>query len=250
MSNNEDSSTAETSYRNWLAFGLTGVSIGGVIALSITIIIKGGEPDKVLTAVLPLLGVWVGTVLAYYFSKENFEAANRSVREMAKQLTPMEKLMSIPVKSKMIPRSEMMLLNITPDKTEDTIKINDDILKVLEEKKRNRLPILDKNNHPKYMIHRSMIDKYLTRKIVKDKMSLSEVEDLTLRKLLEDDAELKRIFENGFAIVKADANLGDAKIEMESESNCQDIFVTINGTKNEPVIGWITNLIITENAKL
>ena len=35
----------------------------------------------VLTGVLPLLGTWVGTILAYYFSKENFEAAAQHERE-------------------------------------------------------------------------------------------------------------------------------------------------------------------------
>ncbi len=254
MSNNDDMSKSETKYRNWLAFGITGVSIVGVIVLATITIWKSKDADKtaqmVLTAVLPLLGVWVGTVLAYYFSKENFEAASRSVREMAKQLTPMEKLMSIPVQLNMIPRSKMKLLSITPDKTEDTIKLNDDILVFLEKNKRNRLPVLDENNHPKYIIHRSMIDKYVTNKVVRDKTPIDELDGLTLRGLLDEDAELKNIFEKGFVTVGTDRNLGDAKIEMESDSNCQDIFVTKNGTKNEPVIGWITNSIITENAKV
>jgi len=47
-------------------------------------------------SVLPLLGVWVGTLLAYYFSKENFEAATKSVTEMAREIGGMEKLRAIP----------------------------------------------------------------------------------------------------------------------------------------------------------
>jgi hypothetical protein len=31
---------------------------------------------------------------------------------------------------------------------------------------------------------------------------------------------------------------------------CQDVFVTKAGTRNEPILGWITNAIIEDNAKV
>ena len=78
----------------------------------------------------------------------------------------------------------------------------------------------------------------------------SQLKELSLKDLLDDDEELRKLFETSFATVKEDANLADAKIEMDKVQNCLDVFVTRNGTKNEPVIGWLTNLIITENAKV
>jgi hypothetical protein len=37
---------------------------------------------------------------------------------------------------------------------------------------------------------------------------------------------------------------------MESLPKCQDVFVTKNGSKDDPVVGWITNTIIQEAGKL
>jgi hypothetical protein len=37
---------------------------------------------------------------------------------------------------------------------------------------------------------------------------------------------------------------------MERTKNCQDVFVTAGGKKEEPVLGWVTNEIIQKNTKL
>lgn len=188
--------------------------------------------------------------LAYYFSRENFESASRSVERMAEKLTPMEKLESIPARLKMIPKAQMVLLNITGDKPLDKIKIVGDILGTFIQKGENRLPILDENDYPKYMIHRSMIDKYLTRKNIEGGLSRDRLKKLSLKDLLDDDEELKKLFETSFVTIREDANLADAKIEMDKVENCLDVFVTRNGTRNEPVIGLLTNLKVTESAKV
>jgi hypothetical protein len=95
-----------------------------------------------------------------------------------------------------------------------------------------------------------MIDKYLTRKITKDKFTTEDLNNLTLQYLLDDDTDLKRMFETTFATVAEDATLADAKIVMDKLPQCLDVFVTENGIRNEPIIGWLTNLIITESAKV
>src|SRR5438094_10043990 len=99
-----DQSTAEKG-RSWLAFVITIVSILGVIALATVIVLKSkdqsGVATQVLSTVLPVIGTWVGTILAFYFGKENFETAAKRVADLAKQLTPQEKLRAIPAKAKM-----------------------------------------------------------------------------------------------------------------------------------------------------
>jgi hypothetical protein len=50
--------------------------------------------------------------------------------------------------------------------------------------------------------------------------------------------------------VKEDATLADAKDAMDHAQDCQDVFVTKAGTKDEEVLGWITNNIIQDNAKV
>lgn len=38
--------------------------------------------------------------------------------------------------------------------------------------------------------------------------------------------------------------------KMEAVEKCQDVFVTKGGTKDDEVIGWITNVIITKSSKV
>jgi hypothetical protein len=66
--------------------------------------------------ILPMIGTWVGTVLAFYFGKEQLEAATRSVTSIARELTPDEKLRSIRGTDKMIPRSAAYAVNEDPGK--------------------------------------------------------------------------------------------------------------------------------------
>jgi hypothetical protein len=68
---------------------------------------------------------------------------------------------------------------------------------------------------------------------------------------------LKPIFQRSFGLVSQKDTLARAKAVMDNLSkalgaagNCYDVFVTENGDDNESVIGWITNDIINENAKV
>ena len=77
-----------------------------------------------------------------------------------------------------------------------------------------------------------------------------DLNSLTLQKLLDDDAELKQLFETAFAVVKEDVNLAICKQAMDLIQGCQDIFVTKNGKRDEPILGWLTNVMIAEKAQL
>lgn len=237
--------------RFWIAVGVLVFSIIGVTILALYSVIKEpAEIKYVFGAVLPLLGTWVGTILAYYFSRENFESASRSIRETAKEFSAMEHLRSIPVNEKMIRRAQMLVLKVTQQKPLDQILLVGDVLNAFRTNKRNRLPILDDKGHPLYIIHRSMIDKYITRKNIDDNITPDDVKKLSLENLLDEDAELKSMFENSFATVPESASLADAKREMEKTENCLDVFVTGNGTRKAQVLGWLTNNIIVEAAKV
>lgn len=251
----DDSSNAQKSEfktaRFWLAIGVTVISIVSVAALAAIIIISTIEPKdkaevgmRVLGTVLPLLGTWVGTVLAYYFSKENFEAATRSVTELAKQITPQEKLKSTPVSKVMILRKDMF------EKTGPTssLKLNDILTDLENAKKGDRIPILGSTKgEVQYIFHRSIVDRFLALQARSGK-SASELAALTFDDLLK-DADLRKIA-LAFGVVKLDSTLSDAADVMNRDVNCQDVFVTQSGARDEGVLGWITNNIIQENAKV
>lgn len=104
----------------------------------------------------------------------------------------------------------------------------------------NRIPVFE-NKKPKYMIHVSMINRF-----VRQKAFLGEpVNDLTLENLLEDEV-MSDMFANTFAIVSEDATLDDAVKAMSAIENCQDVFITQNGTAKEVVEGWLTDKDITK----
>jgi hypothetical protein len=42
----------------------------------------------------------------------------------------------------------------------------------------------------------------------------------------------------------------DAKTRMDQAPDCQDEFVTKGGTKDDDVVGWITNVIIADNSRV
>ena len=245
----DDAPAAPVGARNTLAFGITAISIVGIILLGIVIILTSADQQRSETAktlmatVLPLFGSWVGTVLAFYFSRENFESANRSVAALVKQITPEEKLQSIPVKEVMLPKDKLYFKRLPADQLK-LVETRDEMKKL----KRNRLPILDADDHPKYMIHVSAINEYLaSQALIKPPVDLNS---LTLQKLLDDDAELKQLFETAFAVVKEDVNLAICKQAMDLIQGCQDIFVTKNGKRDEPILGWLTNVMIAEKAQL
>ncbi len=234
-------------YRNLLASLITLVSVLGVIGLAGVAIWLNKDPSAsardILTVVLPLLGTWVGTVLAYYFSKENFEAATKSVTELAKQITPQEKLQSTAVSAKMIPKEKMFLKRLPEDK----IALTQTLDELKKEGKGNRIPVLTQTDYPRYAIHRSMIDRYLADKA---RLAKGDLNKLTLNDLLKEEASLRELFEHSFAIVKETDTLATAKEAMDRIPNCQDVFVTTGGTKDEVVKGWITNVIIADNSKV
>jgi hypothetical protein len=236
-------------YRNWLALLVLGFSIVSVTALAITVmLLNKGEAQHVMSSVLPLLGSWVGTILAYYFSKENFEAATKSVTALAAQVSPQEKLRSTPVKDKMIKRGGMHIQPITPTETDEQLILADILNRLAEAKKGQRIPFLNERDNPLYVIHRSTIDRFLT-----DKFAFSsppaDISTLTLRDLLT-TLDIKDRGDKTFAVVKEDATLADAKAAMESIPGCQDVFITKSGTMSDPVLGWITNVMIESESKV
>ena len=79
-------SAADQETRNRIAFWIT---FGGLIAVTILgafVILLAAKNDRgdaaklVFGSLLPLLGTWVGTVLAFYFAKANFESPQRTPR--------------------------------------------------------------------------------------------------------------------------------------------------------------------------
>src|SRR5262245_33908665 len=103
-------STSDTSTRKWLAVGIVGASIAVIGAISTVAIVlsndRAGTSRLVFAAVLPLLGTWVGTVLAFYFARENLEAATETARVLSGIGT------GTPVTRVMIPEAQFIVYDL------------------------------------------------------------------------------------------------------------------------------------------
>jgi hypothetical protein len=115
----------------------------------------------------------------------------------------------------------------------------------LEGRQLNRVPILGVEGQPLYIIHRSMIDKFIVSQVLSG--SGKSADALSLADLLA-DPEMRAMFEDTFAVVKRQATLAEAKSAMVTKPGCSDVFVTEGGNRNEPVLGWLTNVVISRSS--
>ena len=261
-----DKPEGDSRFRIALAKTVTTWALVAILAIAALIILVAGVnairfPEKeqrdqffdiakyILGVLLPVIGAWVGTVLAFYFGQVNFEAASRSAANLVRQLSPREKLQAEAASQAMMKINEVTTFKIPPDKTEADITIRELIDEGFEKDKshpRQRLPILDAESRGKYVLHRSTIDAFVAP--MKRPPDVDE-STLSLKDLLE-DSKIKDYIVNSFLPVAPDATLADAKDLLDKNPQCLDILVTQDGTKNAIVVGWITNVMVLNAATI
>lgn len=216
--------------RDVLASVTIGFTIVAITTLAIITIYRDpSEAKDILNVVLPVFASWVGTVLAFYFGRENFEAANQQVREIIQKLTP-EQRAKKPVISIMRKLDNMTIFRIIQRQDEQNIKISE-----LLDKFGNhisRLPIISAEGKPLYMIHQSKLDRYIIE---------GRKQDDSLETLVSTQG-FNFGLNQGFVVVSEKTSLSEAKIKMEEIPSCQDIFITKEGNPDAPITGWISNI--------
>ena len=256
-SQSTNDSNGKWNFRQLLAGVIAGLVIIGSIALGVVGIIFAfnlaeSQSDSenglqvlqyVFGALLPLWGTWIGTILAYYFSKENFESANKNVRELVTKMTSEEKLGQIKVTEGMIPLQSFRSSSLTVE-TEDKIKAIklEDMINKMEGLNRQRLPILY-GNKAKYVFHKGALLEYLFKKNDAASQTIKDMES-------KGSQWIKDILTKGVQFLGQDETMLKAKRLMESEAACNDVMITSNGQADGEVIGWITDKIISEKSKV
>jgi hypothetical protein len=193
---------------------------------------------------LPLWGTWIGTVLAYYFSKDNFESANRSVQKLVDKITTEKKLESVKASDVMIHRDKLIAQVMKEGEDLSGFKLKD-CISFLEQHKIKRIIILNDKDQAKYAIHRDLISYF----IANETLAGNKVDDCSLKDMYDKGgAEIKNTFDNSVKFISQNANLLEAKSLMEKFKGCQDVFITATGKEDEPILGWITNVTISENS--
>lgn len=222
-------------WRNQIALWILVVSALAIIALGgLAIWLSGDKPNtaqNIFNMTLPVFASWVGTVLAFYFGRENFESANEKVRQLIDKLSPEERA-SAPISSIMRGAAETALVKLAADKDESKTTLKE--MRALLVGSISRLPVVDAAGAPRYIVHGSSIDRYLADG-GKDDQTLADL----LKKLAPNGEFGPR---KGFALARPEETIAAAKARMDAVAGCQDILITADGSEKQPLRGWVSNV--------
>lgn len=200
--------------------------------------------------VLPLLGTWIGTVLAYYFSKSNFDATTKSLNTMATSVSSDQRLKDTRANDKdvMIPLGQIVSYKYSTAAEMEKESLTG-IIQFMTDNKVLRLPFIDAGNIIYYCIHRSIFDKFISLEAVK--VPAQNISELTFGDFLGTPFdEIKNYIKSGISFLRDDATLYDVKLIMDSNKYCQDVFLTQTAKLTEPITGWITDVKILEKSRV
>jgi hypothetical protein len=227
---------ASLGLKDWIALAVIITSGSVLLGAAVVAMAKGDATvsEAVFLALLPVVGTWVGTVLAYYFSRENFKAASESMERVV-ELSQEERLQLVTIREAWITVDEA-----TKVKLGDR-KLGEFRLSELDDhftEKVTRLPVLDKAETCLCVVHRSMVSRFREE---------SQEADPTLEQLLEHEKIGPKV--KLLAHVAVAKKLAAAKDAMFGKPGCQDVIVTRNGNPDEPMLGWITNTRLVRHSK-
>ncbi|GAB2691944.1 hypothetical protein GCM10027089_11940 [Nocardia thraciensis] len=212
------------------------LGVGGVVALSVTTIVLSHSEDRdraiqlVFSSTLPLLGTWVGTILAFYFARENFDAATESTYRISRAVDGKSLVDDV-----MIKRSEMIVRRADDDSNAVDVRLAT-IADRMQASGKRRIPLLTCEEYVRFVIHDSLLDSF-GREIGK-----SSFENETVAELV--SIPSRHALATGFGCISSGSIVEQARKKMESIPGCNDIFVTETGGTNERVLGWLTNTLL------
>jgi hypothetical protein len=222
----------DSTMRPWLAILIVAIAAVGIVVTAIVAVIAAPDAKRadvtqlVFTALLPLFGTWVGTVMAFYFAKENLAAATESTA----RLTGMSGRAQL-VGDVMVPLAQIVARQLGAAEDAATLALSD-LLATMNHSGKHRLPILRPDGSVVYVVGRSMIDGLAARKG-------AALGAETLGELLADPAAAKAA--SALAFAAPTDSVTAARGQMGQVQDCKDLFVTKSGKKEEPVVGWLTD---------
>lgn len=221
--------------RTLLAFGVVGVATLGTIALAVTIVVTDGEDAQtVFNVAVPVVASWVSTILAFYFGRENFESANREMRQLVKELSPAERATQ-PATAIMRPVWNTITVVLDDDTTPETLPLADLRRRCVGNV--SRLIILRPDRSALVLIHESRIDQHIAD---------GGSEDDSLAAFLTAFAQAvpPALFDHGHGFLTApeQATVADVKRLLDASPQAQDVLVTRSGAPDGEVLGWISNI--------
>jgi len=154
----------------------------------------------------PSSGNLVGTVLAFYFARENLQAATESTIRLARRAEP-----RTPVLQVMIPKAQIASYDLKPGDDPEAIKLSD-LYARMQSVSRHRMPVLNASGGVLYVVHDSTLAGFADA-VSKDPADPSRFTE-TMADLLQNDEFRKAVEAIGF--VGVNAVLADVRAAMRS----------------------------------
>jgi len=221
--------------REILAVGIIILSVAGISVFA-GIAIGQAEPAEqletsrmVFTSVLPLFGTWVGTVLAFYFARENLAAATAS----AERLTGISLRSSV---ADIMIRMDRAVVKRLPAGNDGKDVLLSELLGMMTAVGFHRIPIVSDKGAVLFVIHDATIYSYAGTQN-KDVGSGQSTENVG--NLVDSPTYGPMIMSVGF--VDVGATVADARMELDRIRGCNDVFVTRGGKPDGEAVGWLTN---------
>lgn len=232
--------------RRVLIWALVAVTSLGVTAIAVAIRLDAKDDQRIayikdiIGVLLPVISAWVGTILAFYFSRENYVAAAEANTKVL-GLTLAQRLQRILAEEVMITIGDAKN-DFTLDKPLTKVLLKELLAQTADQTGLNRILIREKAGAVKYIAHRSILDKFIASQALKGNDGAA----LTLENLVKDSDTESWI--NSFGTIDRKAPLSDVKLQMDRNPKCSDVVVTEGDSKR--VIGWITNVIVAEKCRV
>jgi hypothetical protein len=109
-----------------------------------------------------------------------------------------------------------------------------------------RIPILDQDNTAIGVIHQSLLFKFIAEESIElqKRQQNFNFDSATLEQLFA-YGDMRTLIMETLAFIPVTATIADAKKAMEQIENCQDVFITESGSNTTTVLGWLTNIDIS-----
>jgi len=218
-------------FREWLGIIVIVISIIALGFVGFKIVASDNAENSkfVYSSLLPLVGTWVGVVLAFYFGKENYEAASKRYEKIIDKLSP-DILDDVAVNQVMISKKTMVSKKWS-DIKDKTVK---DVIDFLIEINKTRLPILENDGRVKYIIHSSL----LTKPFKDDK---NQVQSANTSEKMSAFIQNHLGVVDSIILVNEDEILENVRKTMNSKPECKDVFIENSSSE---LVGWLTDTLI------
>lgn len=239
--------------RNLLAYFIIGLSFIalGFVSYSYFELAKANAAekeeigDKIFSTLIPLFATWIGTVLAFYFGRKNFQAATNA---LLTTLTP-DLLDDVEIGQIMITKKTLVGKPLQEIK-QMTVP---EIIVFLQQVDKSRLPIFE-NNRIKYIIHEKTFLEANNRhqnqpQIDASKTPSAPAQNESTQPLKQQPSALtfdEFVKKHGnvitsFLEIEVNKKLEDARDLLQKNPSVKDLFVK---NRNNETIGWLTDTLI------